>query len=235
MDSQLKPEELAGTARSTGLTACCVTEHDTVWDRHEAERFADQARMPLIRGMEVTTDLGHIIVFGLDRYLSGIRDPYVLRDRVQQAGGIMIAAHPFRNLLYHARSNGSQAPSNGRGIAREVELAAKAPIFRLVDEVEVLNGSTPDLENLLAAKVAQRLGFRGVASSDAHSINGIGRYVTVFERAVMTVEELVAEVKAGRFLPGERSMERPGQPVLPYLPDKDGEERLHAALGVRGQ
>jgi predicted metal-dependent phosphoesterase TrpH len=202
-DSQLKPQELLAVARSAGLSACCVTEHDNVWDRHEAERLAAQAGMPFLRGMEVTTDLGHIVVFGLERYVSGIRDPYRLRSVVLEAGGVMIAAHPFRNYLFDPSTR------TARSASEPLEELAKRPIFGLVDEVEVLNGATAEEENLLAGRVAEHLGFRGVASSDAHSISGIGRYVTVFEREVSTVIDLVTELRAGRFSPEERA------PVIP--------------------
>jgi len=87
-----------------------------------------------------------------------------------------------------------------------LEELAKWPIFGLVDEMEVLNGATAEEENLLALRVAEYLGFRGVACSDAHSVSGIGRYVTVFERDVSTVGDLVTEIKAGRFCPEERCL-----------------------------
>jgi predicted metal-dependent phosphoesterase TrpH len=162
-----------------------------VWDRHDAERLAGQAGVPVLRGMEVTTDLGHIIVFGLPAYVSGIRDPYRLRSVVDEAGGVMIAAHPFRNLLYR-----KEAPT--------IEAAAQAEVLKIVDEIEVLNGATAESENLFALQVAEYLGFKGVASSDAHSVSGIGRYVTVFEETISNVADLVREIRAGRFYPEER-------------------------------
>lgn len=111
----------------------------------------------------------------------------------------MIAAHPFRNYLFDPSTR------TARSAAEPLQELAKRPIFLLVDEVEVLNGATAEEENLLALRVAQHLGFRGIASSDAHSVSGIGRYVTVFEREVSTVTELVTEVKAGRFSAEERT------------------------------
>jgi hypothetical protein len=90
----------------------------------------------------VTTDLGHIIVFGLDRYVSGIRDPYRLRSVVEDAGGVMIAAHPFRNYLFDPSTR------TARSASVPLERLATWPIFGLVDEVEVLKSMTS--ESMLA-------------------------------------------------------------------------------------
>ena len=230
VDSQLTPEELAAAARSSGLSACCITEHDNVWERHDARRYAQQEGMPVLRGMEVTTDLGHILVYGLDRYASGIRDARVLRRVTEAAGGIMIVAHPFRNLLYRPNALHPGFPS--------IEEAAEWEIFRLVDEVEVLNGGTAELENFFALKVANYLGFRGVACSDAHSLQGIGRYATCFSQQVSTVEQLVARLKGGSFFPAERLV-RPHPNPLPEgegmangaLPEGEGMKNEALSLG----
>ena len=189
VDSQLTPEQLIETVRQKALTGCCISEHDNVWERHDAERLAKQAGMPVLRGMEVTTDLGHMLVYGLERYISGIRSARALRQAVSDAGGVMIAAHPFRNVLYHAPRR--KLPT--------IESLTAWEGFDLVDEVEVLNGATAELENFLALRVAGQVGFVGVAGSDAHSVQGVGRYATLFERTVDTVEQLVAEIKARRF------------------------------------
>ena len=211
-DSQLTPEDLAKTLAA--MAACCVSEHDNVWPRHEAERYANQTSIPFIRGMEVTTDLGHILVYGLDQYVSGIHDARALRHRVLAEEGIMIAAHPPRNVLYKKGQGESDAQTRGPSL----EEAAGYEIFGLVDEVEVLNGGTAELENLFALRVAQKLGFRGVACSDAHLVNGIGRYVTMVQREVTTVEQLIDEVKAGRFYAAEVSY-LPERTVVPYTED----------------
>ena len=57
-------EELVETARARGLDALCITEHDVRWPGDE---LADASRLldfPLIPGVELTTDVGHVLVFG---------------------------------------------------------------------------------------------------------------------------------------------------------------------------
>lgn len=227
-DSELTAEQLVEIAFETGLTACCVTEHDKMWDRREAERFSHELGLPFIRGMEVTTNLGHILVYGLDHYLSGIHDAHALRRTVQAHGGIMVLAHPFRKLFHQVRY-GNNGP---KPTIPSIEEASQMEVFRLVDEVEVLNGGTSELENYFALRVARRLGFHGVSGSDAHSLHGVGRFVTVFHQPVSSVHELIQEVRAGRFFPAE-VQNQPERVVMPYSPgsvDPEIEGRLKAAM-----
>jgi hypothetical protein len=56
-----------------------------------------------------------------------------------------------------------------------------------------------DPENDMARQVAERLGLLGVAGSDAHRLEEVGRCVTVLGREVRTEQELIGELRAGRF------------------------------------
>ena len=47
---------------------------------------------------------------------------------------------------------------------------------------------------------------RGTAGSDAHARTDIGRCATEFERDVHNLEELIEELKAGRFRPVDLSL-----------------------------
>jgi predicted metal-dependent phosphoesterase TrpH len=68
-----------------------------------------------------------------------------------------------------------------------------------VDGLEVYNCKVTDPENKMAAQVAEKLGLLGVAGSDAHRLNEVGRCVTVFERTISTEKELVEELHTRRF------------------------------------
>lgn len=48
------------------------------------------------------------------------------------------------------------------------------------------------------------LGKAGVAGSDAHMPSEVGRYVTVFEKDLESEEDMLAELRAGRFRPAHR-------------------------------
>lgn len=198
-DSSLSPEELTREAQRIGLDGALLSEHDRLWELRELEELRRASGLFLARGMEVSTDLGHIIVLGLDRYLSGIHRAAELRRVVSEVGGFMIAAHPFRHLLDPANLS-----RNGRRPTElSLEALASLPIFQLVDEVEVANGGTAAQENRLALLVARALGVRGIGASDAHSTHGLGCFATAFDVQLESERHLLAELKAGRYRPVE--------------------------------
>jgi len=207
-DSSLRPVELARSARRLGLSAVLVTEHDRLWDPLEVARFRSEQSLLLINGMEVSTELGHVLAIGLDKYVPGIRYAEELRHVVSDAGGYLIAAHPFRHYFYRVEwERQGLEPVN-----LTVEEAARLPIFELVDAIEVLNGGNNAQENAFALQVAQILGKPGVGGSDAHSHQGIGIYTTVFERPLESEEDFLRELKAGRFFPANGLLQGNLQP-----------------------
>jgi hypothetical protein len=124
-----------------------------------------------------------------------------LRRACQDNGAFMILCHPFRyfpgpsNYLFGGRRDAQDLSS---------EELAEHPLFDLVDAIEVLNGGCIERENALAQEVAQVLGKPGVAGSDAHMPMEVGRYATVFEKELESEEDMLAELRAGRFQPARK-------------------------------
>ncbi|MGI8554524.1 MAG: PHP domain-containing protein [Dehalococcoidia bacterium] len=197
-DSQLAPDELAEGAARIGMTGVNVTEHDRVWDRYVLDAYR-QKHAPFFvnAGMEVSTDLGHVLAVGLKEYVPGIRRADELRRALDAVGGFMIVAHPFRHWFDPVtfRRLGKEPPE------MTAEKMAQLPIFSLVDAIEVLNGANTLRENRFALEVAEYLGKPGTGGSDAHSTSGIGYYTTVFEHDLQSSEEMLAELHARRFYP----------------------------------
>ena len=206
-DSSLTIVELVEEAKKKKLDAVCLTEHGPPWQAEELGRLSREHGILLIRGMEVSTDMGHIIVFGLSGYTTGILKAEVLRRATDEAGGFMIVAHPFRrnfdSLLFKGTSS--------QPLTLEESIAL--PVMRLVDALEVANGGCSEIENLFALQVANRIGAGGVGGSDAHSIHGIGCFVTVFDNEIRGEADLIEELKAGRFYPARRLLS--GE-IIPY-------------------
>jgi predicted metal-dependent phosphoesterase TrpH len=195
-DSGLSPEDLAVEARKRGLTGIHVTEHDRLWDRHALHEFrAQHADLLVANGMEVSTELGHILALGLHEYVGGIRHAETLRRVADEQGAFLIAAHPFRHHFdpVYFRRQGMEP------FTLTPEEAAKRPVFQLVDAIEVLNGANTIRENVFALQVARMLGKPGTGGSDAHSTQGVGVYCIVFEHNLASQEEALAELHAGRF------------------------------------
>lgn len=193
-DSSLKPENLADEARKVGLTGVNLTEHDRLWDAQALKKYReDQAPLFINNGMEVSTDMGHILAIGLPGYAPGIRRLAELRRVIDEVGGFLIVAHPFRHWFdpVHFMRQGKKPP------AMIPEEMAKLPVFELVDGIEVLNGCNTPRENIFALRVAKVLGKPGTAGSDCHSTSGIGFYCTVFDKTIETPEMMIEELHAG--------------------------------------
>jgi hypothetical protein len=86
-------------------------------------------------------------------------------------------------------------------VAQTAEEAIQPPIFELVDAIEVMNGSNLEKEHRLAQEVAGLWGRAGTGGSDAHSVNALGKGVTVFPGDVRTQDGLLEALRAGKFFP----------------------------------
>src|SRR5260370_9766988 len=71
-DSNLALKDLVARASTIGIGAVCITEHDNMWDLREMAALSDQSGVIFLRGMEVTTDIGHIVAFGPKPYIGGV-------------------------------------------------------------------------------------------------------------------------------------------------------------------
>lgn len=172
--SSLAPDTAILRAKERKLDGICFTEHNAVWDKKEIRHLSERHNYLILRGMEISTGYGHILVFGLDSYRKEMENIDQLRAIVRQQGGLMIAAHPFRTPIY---------PQGGYGDWRlnlPFEQGIKRRLFSLVDAIEVFNRRCKPEEGLLSLKISQFLHLKAVAGSDAHKAPEVGTSVTVF-------------------------------------------------------
>lgn len=188
-DSNLDPEEAIKEAKRIELNGICFTEHGKAWEIEEIRRLSQKWKFLVINGVEVDTVEGHVLVFGLHRDFARTLRAHELRKMANQAGGVIIAAHPFKNFLIFGVSDLGLSP----------ERASQRPIFKLVDALEGFSGKTAERENLLAQEVARVLRMNMTGGSDAHSSEGLGKCVTIFENNIKDEAELIQELKKGQF------------------------------------
>jgi predicted metal-dependent phosphoesterase TrpH len=191
-DSFLGPDELVEQAKAVGLDGVCLTEHDFAWEPTKARELARRHNFLVIPGIEVNTEDGHMLVFGLDRYIDGMHRMRELATLVEQAGGVIIAAHPYRRLMPFY-------PADDELWSLALERAAASPAFQHVCALEAINGHGSQHENLFAWQLCARLSLPGIGGSDAHHVREVGICATRFQQPVYDVGDLVRELKAGRF------------------------------------
>jgi hypothetical protein len=199
-DSNLALKDMVDRAHAIGIGGVCITEHDNAWNLKELEPLTKETGVIYLRGMEVTTEMGHIGVFGLTEYVGGIYKLRELRKVVDQLGGVMVANHPFRYKL-DPRFSFMNADAEAIDMDHP-ERAAQLEIMQVCDAVEVLNGACSEEENLFALKVARTLGLAEVAGSDSHSANSLGCVTTLLSEPVRHERDLIDLIKARKTCAG---------------------------------
>ncbi len=187
--SYIDPHELIQEAQRLKLDGICLTEHQVLWDSDEVNELARESGIKIFRGNEFTTNQGDMLVFGLYKDIKDLLMIQELSEEVKTAGGYMIAAHPFRGFKTFGIGQ----------LQMTVEQACRRKALEFVDAIEVGNGKLSPDENDMARKVAKKLGLPGTAGSDAHRVDEVGRWLTVFKKEIHTELELVQELHAGRF------------------------------------
>ena len=189
-DSYLEPAELIHQAKQSGLDAICFTEHDWFWDKDDLARLSQEHDFLVLPGVEMNTEEGHVLVFGIEEYTFGMHRTEYLKRIVDEEGGVMILAHPYRRNLHDEDD-----------LHTAVEQYCQKPFFRLLDTIEVLNGRATERQNQFSRELCRRLNLKGIGGSDAHKTSQIPTCATLFDRKISNVEELITELKAGRFRP----------------------------------
>lgn len=188
-------EELVAAARSRGLDALCITEHDVRWPDDE---LADASRLldfVVIPGVELTTDVGHVLAFGpLEKPLwMGYRFDELVAE-TERTGTALVLPHPVR------RTAGERAVLGGRTPPTPEEVAAM-PQWNAVHAIEVASTQTTAREQALTAAALEVAPRPAVGASDAHGPGLAGAHATSVDGRILTAAALAAEIRAGHVAP----------------------------------
>ena len=191
-DSTLTPEVLIDRSKILGLDGICLTDHDRFWHPDDIRELSKKHDYLIIPGCEVTTEEGHMLVYGLREYIFGMHRASFVKDLVEEEGGAMVIAHPYRRVYRKSSNSGSKAYRD------MLDRAARNEALKIVDGIEVFNGRGTADENEFASDLSRDIGLPGTGASDAHKIEDIGTYATEFIADISNLEEFISEIKAGR-------------------------------------
>ncbi len=192
-DSDMAPSELVERAKAVGLDGVCLTEHDAFWKPDDIAALGRRHGFLALPGAELNTEEAHLLVFGLEKWIIGMTRARFVRELVDKAGGALVVAHPFRRRIL------KYGELDNERYHRELDRVCRNPFFKTADAIEVLNARGNERQNAFSLELAERLNIPGVGGSDAHEPAEVGHVATEFERKITNLEDLIAELKAGRF------------------------------------
>jgi predicted metal-dependent phosphoesterase TrpH len=191
-DSYLSADELVEWAKAAGLDGICLSEHDFFWKPDDLRDLAKRHDFLVLPAVEINTEDGHVLAFGLEKYVYGMHRTRELVRYVEEAKGTMVAAHPYRRQMpWHLESEEDYEEALTRACGNAVYANCAA--------LEVINGRSREKENEFSRRLCERMEMLGTAGSDCHARADIGKCATQFERDIGSVGELIEELKAGRF------------------------------------
>jgi predicted metal-dependent phosphoesterase TrpH len=166
------------------------TEHRQ-WDPSVDYRpLEDRYGLLILRGAEVETDYGHVLVYGVNDDITRRFDFTDIRLSAQELvpavarmGGVAVPCHPGRPTIGLCGHYESKPPVEGVAV------------------VEALNGGSRRGENERVQELMRRHGYRGVGGSDSHLVSLIGVCATEFDHEIRNVEDLVAAVQGDGYRP----------------------------------
>ncbi len=183
--SFIDPDRMIRRAIAVGLDAVCVTEHEEIRGAEVARELGAGYDIKVFRGIEIYTEFGDILVYGLYRDAPGWKTPFAdLVEICEEVGAAIVIAHP-------CRIPGELEQVHGGERVREM--------LDRVTAVETHNGGSTPRGNAASLELARCYGLPGTGGSDAHQEFQVGRCFTVFDDDIDTDEQLIAALKKGRY------------------------------------
>ena len=174
--------------RNIPIDGFVLTEHRQFDFESDYSGLARDFDLVILKGAEVETEYGHVLVYGVTEPLYETFDfgsiGLALEEVIEHCNAhdaVAAPCHPGRPRV------GMCAHLEEHGIPKGVRI------------VEIYNGGSRDDEDAVAAAMADEFGYIGIGGSDSHIVSHIGRCATEFPEPVTTEAELVAALKSEQF------------------------------------
>jgi hypothetical protein len=177
-DSTASPRDIVKKAKSIGLDAIAVADHNTIKGAlatvEEAKKIDNFVVIP---AMEISSSKGHIVAIGIKEDVKKGLSPEETVKKIRELGGIAIAAHPF--------------VSYREGLCDHVKELD-------IDAIETLNSRYVfGYSNWRAKNLAEKRNIPEIGASDAHFLGAIGSCVTELD-ADLSSESIIEGILSGK-------------------------------------
>ncbi|MYD43635.1 MAG: PHP domain-containing protein [Gammaproteobacteria bacterium] len=174
--------------RDLPLDGFVLTEHRQFDDESDYAPIGEQYGLVILKGSEVETEYGHVLVFGVTPPLMEEFDfasiSLPLADVIaacEKHNAVPVPCHPGRPRV------GMAAHLDEFGVPQGVKI------------VEIYNGGSRNNEDQIAQALATDQGYAGIGGSDAHIVSHIGRCATRFDRRIHSIQDLVEALQDHAF------------------------------------
>ncbi len=174
--------------RDIPIDGFVLTEHRQFDDESDYSALAREHGLCILKGSEVETEYGHVLVFGVTPALLGafdFTDTHLALADVLEAcelhGAVAAPCHPGRRRV------GMSAHLEEFGVPAGVRI------------VEIYNGGSRGEEDDIARAMAAKYNYKGFGGSDAHIVSHVGRCATRFPAPLASEAELAEALRAEEF------------------------------------
>lgn len=168
-DGKSTMEQIVDAALARGLGCIAVTDHN----KFEAyDLLKDNKDLIIIPGEEVSSAEGHILAYGIESAIERGMSVIKTIEAIHDAGGIAVAAHPYRWW-------------SGLGEKNVI------PEF---DGVEGFNARSKKKDNAKAFKLGMSMSKPVTGGSDSHTPDAVGNAYTTFQSGLKTKEDVIAAI-----------------------------------------
>ena len=168
-DGRSTVEEIIESAKAKGLGCIAIADHNSFESYEIASKCGGIIVIP---AEEVSSSEGHILAYGINCEIPRGKGVLETIDMIHSAGGIAVAAHPYRWWSGLGENN----------------------VVAEFDAVEIHNARSTKGSNKKAYKLAQKMGKTVTAGSDAHHARYVGDAYTEFSDNVTNWEDAVKEI-----------------------------------------
>jgi len=171
-DGRSSVDEIIRAAKQKGLGCIAIADHNVF---KAFEEVPECDGMVMIPAEEVSSSEGHILAYGIDRHIERGKGILETIDMIHSAGGIAVAAHPYRWWSGIGEKN----------------------VLEEFDAVEVFNARSAKGSNNKAVKLAARMNKPFTGGSDAHRAENVGDAYTEFSDDIADRDGVIRAILAG--------------------------------------
>jgi predicted metal-dependent phosphoesterase TrpH len=170
-----KPEKILKTAKKRGLNGIAVTDHDSISGALEVKKLNKDKRFEVIIGEEVSTEIGHVLVYYVKKEIKRGKVRDVLKEARRQKA-VCCLAHPYNPFVARI------AKLIGYKNSRKTLTKENEKLVRLFDGIEVFNARNLFAkQNRMAEALAKKYKKTAIVGSDAHFSSEIGTSYVEFD------------------------------------------------------